>query len=53
MGPGIYREALTNVRIAILKKNYADDKLSEEDQELILAETVGAFHMAPKKGSSN
>jgi hypothetical protein len=40
-GPGAYREALTTVRIAILKENYPEDKLYEEDQELNLSETMG------------
>jgi hypothetical protein len=43
-GPGIYREALTNVRIAILKENYPQDRLSKEDQELILAKTMGILN---------
>jgi hypothetical protein len=34
---------LTNVKTAILKENYPEDKLSEEDQEFILAETARAF----------
>jgi hypothetical protein len=48
MGPGTYREALTNVKIAILKENYPEDKLSEEDQDLILAEIVRVFRMTPR-----
>jgi hypothetical protein len=43
-GPGIYREALTNVRIAILKENYPQDRLSKEDQVLILAKTTGILN---------
>jgi hypothetical protein len=39
-GPGTYREAPTNVQIAILKENYPENKLSEE---LILAEITGGI----------
>jgi hypothetical protein len=39
-GPGTYREAVTKVRTVILKEDYPEDKLSEEDQEFILAETA-------------
>jgi hypothetical protein len=42
-GQGMYREALTNVRTAILKDNYQEGKLSEEEQNHILAEIVGAL----------
>jgi hypothetical protein len=34
---------LTNIRVTILKENYPEEKLSEEDQELILDRFAGAF----------
>jgi hypothetical protein len=49
-GPGAYREALTTVRIAILKENYPEDTVYEEDQELILSETMGVFQRTSKEG---
>jgi len=52
MGAQTSREALTNVRIAILKENYPEDKLSKKDYELILAEIAGAFQTTPKEGQS-
>jgi hypothetical protein len=39
---------LTNIRVAILNENYPEDKLSEEDQELILDRITGAFRTTPK-----
>jgi hypothetical protein len=39
-GPGTYTEALTNIRIAIFKETYPEDKLTEDDQNSIL-ETLG------------
>jgi hypothetical protein len=35
-GPGTYVEALTNIKIAIFKKTYPEDKLIEDDQNSIL-----------------
>jgi hypothetical protein len=43
IGPGAYREALTDVSIAVLKENYPQNKLSEEDQEITLSEIVGGI----------
>jgi hypothetical protein len=37
-GPGYYKEALTNIKIAIFKETYPEDKLTEHDQESILEE---------------
>jgi hypothetical protein len=37
-GPGNYKEALTNIKIAIFKETYPEDKLTEHDQESILVE---------------
>jgi hypothetical protein len=46
--PGTYK-ALINVKIAILKENYPEDKLTEEDQEFILAEIAGAFRVTHRE----
>jgi hypothetical protein len=35
-GPGTYKEALTNIRIAFFKETYPEDKLNEDDQTSIL-----------------
>jgi hypothetical protein len=35
-GPGTYKEALTNIKIAIFKESYPEDKLNEDDQKYIL-----------------
>jgi hypothetical protein len=40
---------LTNVRIAILKDDYPEAKLSEKEQDLIPAEIAGAFRTTPKE----
>jgi predicted RNase H-like HicB family nuclease len=37
-GPGTYKEALTNIKIAILKETYPEDKLIEDDLSSILEE---------------
>jgi hypothetical protein len=37
-GPGTYKEALTNRKIAIFKETHPEDKLTEEDQNCILEE---------------
>jgi hypothetical protein len=37
-GRGTYGEAVTKVRTVIVKEDYPEDKLSEEDQEFILAD---------------
>jgi hypothetical protein len=34
--PGIYKEALTNTKVAIFKETYPEDKLTEDDQDSIL-----------------
>jgi hypothetical protein len=47
-GPGTCREALTNIKIAILKENYPEDKLTEDDQEHILEELGRVFRGTPK-----
>jgi hypothetical protein len=38
MGPGKFKEALTNTKIAIFKETYPEDKLTEHDQDNILEE---------------
>jgi hypothetical protein len=43
-GPGTYREALTNIKIAIFKENYPENKLAEDDQDHILDELGRVFH---------
>jgi hypothetical protein len=35
-GPGIYKEALTSLKIAIFRKTYLKDKITEEDRDSIL-----------------
>jgi hypothetical protein len=37
-GPGTYKEALTNIKIAIFKETYPEDKLTEDEQDSILEE---------------
>jgi hypothetical protein len=36
MGPGTYKEALTNIKIAIFRKTYPEDKLTEDEQNCVL-----------------
>jgi hypothetical protein len=35
-GPGTYKEALANIKIAIFRETYPEDKLIEDDQNSIL-----------------
>jgi hypothetical protein len=35
-GPRTYTEALTNIKIAIFKETYPEEKLTEDDQDSIL-----------------
>jgi hypothetical protein len=37
-GPGSYMKALTNIKISIFKENYTEDKLTEDEKDLILKE---------------
>jgi hypothetical protein len=46
-GPGNYKEALTNIKIAIFKVTYPEDKLIEHDQESILVELGRVLHGTP------
>jgi hypothetical protein len=36
MGPGIYKEALANIKVDIFRETYPEDKLTEENQNSIL-----------------
>jgi hypothetical protein len=47
-GPGTYKEVLTNIKIAIFKENYPEDKVTEDDQEHILEELGRVFCETPK-----
>jgi hypothetical protein len=42
-GPGTYKKEMTNIRIAIFKKNRTEDKLTEDDQDQILDELGKVF----------
>jgi hypothetical protein len=42
-GPRTHKEALANMKIAIFKENYPEDKLTEEDQGHILEELERVF----------
>jgi hypothetical protein len=44
MCPGIYKAALTNIKLAIFKENYPEDKLTEMEQDLILEELGRVFY---------
>jgi hypothetical protein len=46
-GPGNYKEALTNINIDIFKETYPEDKLTEQDQEIILVELGRVWHGTP------
>jgi hypothetical protein len=43
------KKALINIKAAILKENYLEDKLTEEEKDLILAEITGAFKSTPRE----
>jgi hypothetical protein len=45
--PGTYKEALTNIKIAIFKETYPEDKLNEDDQTYILEELGKVLHRIP------
>jgi hypothetical protein len=47
--PGTYKEALTNIKIAIFKETYPEDKLNKEDQKNILEELGRVLHRTPIK----
>jgi hypothetical protein len=46
-GPGTYKEALTNTKIAIFKETYPEDKLNEDDQRYILVELGKVLRRTP------
>jgi hypothetical protein len=46
-GPGNYKEALTNTKLAIFKETYPEDKLTEHDQDNILEELGRVLHGSP------
>jgi hypothetical protein len=45
--PGTYKEAMTNIKIAIFRKAYPEDKLTEEDQNCILEVLGRVLHRTP------
>jgi hypothetical protein len=45
--PGTYKEALTNIKIAIFRETYPEDKLTEEDQNYILEELGTVLRRTP------
>jgi hypothetical protein len=44
MGPVTYKEDLVDIRIVIFKENYPEDKLTEDEQDLILQELGRLLH---------
>jgi hypothetical protein len=46
-GPGTYKEALTNIKIAIFNETYPEDKLHEDDHKYILEELGRVLHRTP------
>jgi hypothetical protein len=46
-GPGTYKEAVTNIKIAIFREKYAEDKLTEDDQNSILEVLGEVFRRTP------
>jgi hypothetical protein len=46
-GPGTYKEALTNIKIAIFMETYPEDKLNEDDQNYILEELGRVLRKTP------
>jgi hypothetical protein len=48
-GPGTYKEVLTNIKIAIFRETYPEDKLPEIDQNHILEELGRVFCWTPIK----
>jgi hypothetical protein len=47
-GPGTFKKALTNIRVAIFKKNYPEDKLTEDEQDHIFEELGRVYHGTAK-----
>jgi hypothetical protein len=48
-GPGTYTQALTNIKIAIFKETYPEEKLTEDDQDSILEILGGVLRRTPKE----
>jgi hypothetical protein len=46
-GPGTYKEAPTNIKIAIFRETYPEDKLNEDDQNYILEELGRVLRRTP------
>jgi hypothetical protein len=46
-GPGTYMEELTNIKIAIFRETYPEDKITEDDQNCILEELGRVFRATP------
>jgi hypothetical protein len=46
-GPGPYKEALTNIKIAIFREIHPEDKLKEDDRNSILEELRRVLHRTP------
>jgi hypothetical protein len=46
-GPRNYKEALTNIRVAILKYIFSEDKVTENDQDCILEELGEVLRRTP------
>jgi hypothetical protein len=47
-GPGTYKEVLTNIKIAIIKENHPEDKLTKDEQDQTLDELGRVFCGTPK-----
>jgi hypothetical protein len=47
MGPGNFKEVLTNTKVAIFKETYPEDKLTEHDRDNILEELSKALCGTP------
>jgi hypothetical protein len=47
MGPGNFKEALTNTKTAIFRETYPEDKLTQHDQDNILEEVDKALRGTP------
>jgi hypothetical protein len=46
-GPGNYKEALINIKIAIFKETYSEDKLNEDDQSYSMEELGKMLRRTP------
>jgi hypothetical protein len=48
-GPGTYKESLTNIKAAIFKETYPEEKLTEGDQDSILEALGEVLRRTPKE----